>query len=396
MINYIDRQVIGILKPVLSNELGWSEIDYANIIFYFQMAYAVGFIVMGRVLDIVGIKRTLILSVVIWSAAACAHGLFRSVSGFAAARFALGFGEGGGYPAGIKATRAWFPASERALATGIFNAGTLAGSMVTPFLVPWLTVWLGWPAAFFWTGALGFVWLIFWWAMYRAPEHHRHLSRAELSYIQSDAEPAAAKIPYLRLLRYRTAWAYAFANLLYSPIWWFYLFWVPDFLFKTHGLKATALGPPLFVIYLMADIGSIGGGAISSAMIKRGMRPLKARKLTMLLLLLLCIAPVGFAPLVSNLWVATLIIGFAAAAHQGWTSNIWPLISDSVPLNAVGSVMGFGGMIGALGGMVVAQVTGHVLQNTGSYVLLFMSIPGCYAAALLLLHIIMPQRPECT
>jgi len=393
VINYIDRQVVGILKPTLSHELGWTETDYANIVFYFQMAYAIGYIIMGRVHDVVGVKRGFSVAVVVWSLAACAHGFVHSVTGFIIARFALGLGEAGNYPACIKTTRNWFPASERALATGIFNAATNVGAMVTPFLVPWLTIKWGWPAAFFVTGAFGFVWLIFWLAFYHNPEDHPRLSATELAHIKREPEPPAVKIPYGRLLRLRTTWAYALANMLSAPIWWFYLFWVPDFLNKTQGLDIVALGPPLVVIYLMTDVGSIAGGALSSAFIARGMETMTARKLAMLVCLL-CILPIILAPQATNLWMATLIIGIAASAHQAWTANIWTLVADSLPRQAVGSVFGIGGMVGAIGGMIVAKVAGYVLDTTGSYVILFMMIPASYALGLLWLHIVMPRKPE--
>jgi ACS family hexuronate transporter-like MFS transporter len=393
VINYIDRQVVGILKPTIAADLGWSEMDYANIVFYFQMAYAIGYVFMGRLMDVSGVRRGYSLAVLLWSLAAIAHGFVRSVFGFAVARFALGLGESGNYPACIKTTRTWFPASERALATGIFNAGTNVGAMVTPFLVPWLTIRFGWPAAFFTTGALGFAWLVAWWLLYQDPERHPRVSAAERAYIRRDPEPPAVKVPYHRLLRWRTTWAYALANVLSAPIWWFYLFWLPDFLSKTHGLNITGIGLPLVVIYLMTDAGSVAGGALSSALIARGINTLAARKLAMLVCLLL-IVPVILAPSLSSLWGATLIIGLAASAHQGWTANIWTLVTDALPRPAVSSVFGFGGMVGAVGGMVIAKVAGYVLETTGSYVVLFLMIPACYALGLLLLHIIMPRRPE--
>jgi ACS family hexuronate transporter-like MFS transporter len=309
------------------------------------------------------------------------------------ARFALGLAESGNYPACVTGARTWFPAKERALATGIFNAGTNVGAMITPFLVPWITVYLGWPATFFWTGALGFIWLGCWWLFYRNPEEHPRLSSNELAYIKRDPEPLPVKIPYHTLLKYRTTWAYAVGNLMSVPIWWFYLFWIPDFLHKTQGLNLTSLGPPLLVIYLMTDVGSVAGGALSSFFVARGMSPQGARKLAMLVCVI-CITPIILAPRVSHLWLATLIIGFAASAHQAGTTNIWTLVQDSAPRQAVSSVFSIGGMVGAVGGMVVAKVAGYVLETTNIYMLLFLMIPACYATGLVLLQVIMPREPE--
>jgi len=357
------------------------------------VAYAIGYVVMGRVHDLLGVKRGFSIAVVVWSLAAAAHGFVHLVNGFIVARFALGLGEAGNYPACIKTTRNWFPASERALATGIFNAATNVGAMVTPFLVPWLTIAYGWPAAFFVTGGIGFVWLICWLLFYHNPEDHPRLSQSELAYIKREPDPPTIKVPYSRLLRLRTTWAYALGNMLSAPIWWFYLFWVPDFLNKTQGLDIAALGPPLLIIYLMTDVGSIAGGALSSAFVARGMAAQAARKLAMLICVI-CILPIVLAPQTSNLWIATLIIGFAASAHQAWTANIWTLVADSLPRYAVGSVFGIGGMVGAVGGMIVAKVAGYVLDTTGSYVVLFTMIPASYALGLLWMHFVMPRHPE--
>jgi MFS transporter, ACS family, hexuronate transporter len=390
-INYIDRQVIGILKPTLSGELGWTDIDYANIVFFFQLAYALGYVGMGRLVDLIGVRRGYALAVLLWSAAAAAHGLARSVSGFAVTRFALGIGEAANFPACIKAVRNWFPAQERALATGIFNAGTNVGALVTPFLVPWLTLSYGWPMAFYVTGALGLLWLLAWWALYHNPEDHPRLSPAERAYIQQAPEPPAAKVPYRELLTHRATWAYAAVQFLTSPVWWFYLFWLPDFLNRAHGLDLVTLGPPLVVIYLMTDVGSIAGGWFSSKLVARGMGVLQARKLTMLICAV-CILPVVFAAQVQSLWAATLLVGLAASAHQAWAANMFTLPSDTMPRHAVGSVAGLGGMLGAVGGMGVAQLAGYVLQTTGSYVALFAMVPGAYFLALLLLQLLLPHQ----
>ena len=395
-INYMDRQVIGVLKPVLAQDLHWSEIDYGNIIFFFQLAYAAGYVGMGRFMDLVGVRFGLTVAVVIWSLAAAAHGLARSVFGFGLARFLLGIGEGGNFPAAIKTVGNWFPVKERAFATGIFNAGSNVGALLTPLLVPWLAATWGWPAAFYATGLVGFVWLAFWLVLYRSPEENPRLSREELAYIRSDPEIPTAKIPWLQLLGYRGTWAFVVGTFLTSPVWWFYLFWVPDFLHKSHGLNLTELGPPLVVIYLMTDVGSIGGGWLSSFLIGRGMGVIPARKLT-LLICALCVVPICLAPRVESLWLATLLIGLAASAHQGFSANLFTVVSDTMPRDAVASVVGLGGMAGAVGGMFVAQAAGHVLEATGSYVLLFTWAAGAYLVAILLMHLILPRhRSELT
>lgn len=379
-INYMDRQVIGILKPVLAQSLGWSEIDYGHIVFFFQLAYAAGYAGMGRFMDLVGVRFGLAVAVAVWSVAAAAHGLMRTPAGFAAARFALGIGEGGNFPAAIKTVAAWFPVEERALATGLFNAGSNVGALITPIVVPWLTVAFGWRTAFYATGLVGFVWLAAWLALYRRPP--------------VAAGPAGpARVPWLALFRYRGTWAFVVGTFLTSPVWWFYLFWVPDFLHKAHGLNLTALGPPLVAIYLMTDVGSIGGGWLSSALIARGVAVLRARKLALLVCALL-VVPIFAAPRVDSLWLATLLIGLAASAHQGFSANLFTVVSDTMPAAAVSSVVGLGGMAGAIGGMGVAEAAGLVLQATGSYVILFTCAAGAYLLAILLMHLILPRSGE--
>ncbi len=390
-INYMDRQVIGVLKPVIQKDIGISEVDYGNIVFFFQLAYAVGYVGMGRFIDRVGVRIGLTVAVVIWSLAAAAHGLAASVAGFAAARFALGIGEGGNFPACIKTVANWFPVRDRALATGIFNSGSNVGALATPLIVPWLTVVWGWQAAFYVTGLLGLIWLSFWLASYRPPEEHPKLSSAELAYIKSDLEIPGKKVPWLELLRYRGTWAFVIGTFLTSPVWWFYLFWVPGFLYKAHGLNITSLGPPLVVIYLMTDVGSIGGGWLSSALIRRGMGVLTARKLTLLVCALL-VVPIFLAPRVEGLWLATFLIGLAASAHQGFSANLFTVVSDTMPPDSVSSVVGLGGMAGAIGGMFVAEAAGHVLQYTGSYVPLFTAAAGAYLLAILIMHLILPRH----
>jgi ACS family hexuronate transporter-like MFS transporter len=389
-INYVDRQIIGLLKQTLHDDIGWNEVDYSNVIFAFQLAYAVGLIFAGRVMDRLGTRKGFSLSVVVWSVAAMGHALAHSIMGFSAARIVLGLGEAGNFPASIKAVAEWFPKKERALATGIFNSGTNIGAMLTPFMVPWITLHYGWRMAFVVTGALGFLWLIAWLAMYRTPETHPQLTRAELDHIRSDPPEPTARIPWLQLLPHRQTWAFAIGKFLTDPIWWFYLFWLPDFLYKAHGITGSGIMLPLFVVYQMATIGSIGGGWLSSSLIKRGWSINSSRKSAMLICAL-AVVPIVFASKVSGLWPAVILVGLAAAGHQGWSANIFTLASDTFPRRAVGSVVGFGGMFGSLGALLIAKVTGYVLQWTGSYLPLFIIAGSAYLTALLIIHLFNPR-----
>jgi len=390
-INYIDRQVLGILAPDLQREIGWNEIEYGYIVTAFQAAYALGLLFMGRLIDRFGTKLGYGLSLVVWSFAAVGHALARSPLGFGIARFTLGLGESGNFPAAIKAVAEWFPKKERALATGIFNSGANIGAVAAPAVVPWLTITYGWQAAFIVTGMIGFIWLVFWWAMYGKPEEHKRVSTSELSYIQSDpAEPMGGQLPWRKLLGFRQTWAFVIAKFMTDPIWWFYLYWLPKFFNKNYGLTLEQLGLPLIVIYTMTTVGSVGGGWLSSAFIKRGWAINKARKAVMLLCAL-CIVPIVFAATVTDLWLAVLLIGLAAAAHQGWSANLFTTVSDMFPKRAVGSVVGIGGMAGSVGGMVLSTFAGYVLELTGSYLTLFI-IAGCgYLVSLLIFTLLVPR-----
>lgn len=312
-----------------------------------------------------------------------------SVAGFIAARFALGLGEAGNFPAAIKATAEWFPKKERAFATGIFNSGTNVGALLTPLVVPWITLTWGWYWAFVITGVLGFFWLVVWWATYDNPETHKRLSPAELAYIRSDPPEATTAIPWSAVMKHREAWAFAIGKFMTDPIWWLYLFWIPDFLQRNHGLDLKSLGLPIVVIYLIADVGSIGGGWLSSRLISRGWTINAARK-TAMLVCALCVVPIIFAANTSSLWLAVILVGIAAAAHQGWSANIFTFSSDMFPRRAVGSVVGFGGMAGAIGGMLIAKVTGYLLEWTGSYYPVFLIAGFTYLAALLVMHLLVP------
>ena len=393
-INYIDRQVIGILKPTLQTEFGWSETDYGWIVFAFQAAYAIGMIASGRIIDRIGTRLGFAIAVAFWSIAGMGHALASSLTGFIIARFALGLGEAGNFPAAIKTTAEWFPKKERALATGIFNSGTNIGALLTPIAVPFLTIRYGWQTAFIATGALGFIWVAAWWFLYRRPEEHRQLSKAELAIIQSDPPDAqTTAIPLKKLLPYRQTWAFAIGKFLTDPIWWLYLFWLPDFFNKKFTLDLKTVGLPLVVVYLATSVGSIGGGYLSSFFIRRGWTVNAARK-TAMLVCAVCVVPVIFAPQVENLWTAVAILSLAAAAHQGWSANLFTLASDMFPRRAVGSVVGIGGMAGAVGGMLIAVAVGAILQATGSYIVIFLIAGSAYLVALAIIHLLAPRLDE--
>jgi ACS family hexuronate transporter-like MFS transporter len=388
--NYMDRQVLGVLKTTLQHDLGWNEIDYSNLVSAFQLAYAAGMVLVGRMIDRLGTRVGYALAMAFWSLASMAHALGSSFIGFAIARASLGFGEAGVFPASIKTVAEWFPKKERALATGIFNAGTNVGAVITPLMVPWITVHWGWRWAFIVTGAIGFVWIVFWLLLYRKPEEHPRVSQAELAYIRSDPSEPARKIKWARLLPHRQTWAFVLGKFMTDPIWWFYLFWVPDFLQRQHGLSLMQIGLPIVVIYLIADVGSVLGGWISSALIHRGRTVNIARKATMLLCAV-SVIPIVFAYRIESMWGAVLLIGLAAAAHQGFSANLFTLTSDMFPAQAVGSVVGIGGMAGAVGGMLIAKVVGYTLQWTGSYMVPFLMAGSAYLLALAMIQILAPR-----
>lgn len=389
-INYIDRQVIGILKPTLSEELGWSEQDYANIVFAFQAAYAIGLVSFGRLIDKVGIKWGYGLAVLFWSAAGMAHAAAHSVAGFMAARFALGLGEAGNFPAAVKATADWFPRKERAFATGIFNSGSNVGAIITPIIVPLIVIYCSWEMAFLITGAIGIIWFAVWIWVYGPPEDNVRVNSAEFAHIRQDPPEAETPIRWLELAKHRQTWAFAIGKFLTDPIWWFFLFWLPDFFGKNYGLDLKTFGPPLIAIYLLADVGSIAGGWFSSRLIARGWSVNAGRK-TAMLVCALCVLPVSLAIYAENLYIAVGIIGLAAAAHQGWSANLFTLASDVMPRRATASVVGFGGTAGAIGGMLMAQYVGGVLENVGSYTPIFLAIGSMYLIALLIIHLMLPR-----
>jgi len=377
-INYVDRQVLGILAPTLQRELNWTEADYGNIVSWFSFAYAFGFLAAGRLIDWIGVRRGLATAVVAWSIAAIGHAFARTAAGFSIARAMLGVSESAIFPGSIKAVAEWFPQRERALATGIFNAGTNMGAILTPLLVPWIALTWGWQWAFVATGGLGLLWLLLWIPLYRNPP-------------ESDTSLARASVPWLTLFGHRQTWAFIVGKLMADPVWWFYLYWLPKFLDAKYGVKLAQVAAPIIVVYLIADVGSVGGGWISSAMIKRGWTVNRARKATMLAMAIL-IVPTTLVSRAPSMWAAVLIVGVAAAAHQAWSANVYTLASDMFPTSAVGSVVGIGAFAGAMGGVVFQRVTGRVLQANGSdYSPIFVVCGLAYVTAWAIIHLLAPR-----
>lgn len=389
-VNYVDRQMIGVLKPTLEAEFKWTESDFAGIIFWFQLAYAIGYLSFGKVVDALGARLGYTIAIVIWTISHVAHGFAGGVVSFALARFGLGIGESGNFPAGIRAVTDWFPQKERAFAIGLFNAGANVGAILTPLIVPLLVLWFDWRMAFFVTGIFGVAWLAVWWAIYRHPSEHPKVGAAELAWIQQDPADPVEKIGWSRLLTVKETWAYALGKFLIDPIWWFFLFWLPGYLFERYELDLKTFGLPLAAIYLISDIGSVAGGWLSSKLIKSGRSPNFARKITMLICAL-CVLPIWFAQSIDSVWGAVLVIGLATAAHQAFSANLYTLPSDVFPRGAVGSVVGIGGTVGALGGMGMALFAGYILDATHSYEVLFAICASAYLLALLVVHLLSPR-----
>ncbi len=391
VINYVDRAVLGILKPVLEKDLGWNQVDYGWIVTAFQLTYAAGYALGGRLFDRIGVRLGYFLAVSVWSVAEVAHAFVRSVTGFSLARAGLGIAEGGNFPAAIKAVTEWFPKQQRAFATGLFNAGSNVGAVLCPLAVPWLAYRWGWQSAFLATGALGFIWVAVWLALYRAPDRHPRVSPAELAYIRSDPPDLLVKISWPELLCHRQTWAYVIGMVASSPIWWFYIYWIPDFLNKQYHLQLTQSSGPLVVIFLVADGGGIAGGWLSSMLIGRGWSVNASRKLA-LLVCALCVVPVFFTPLVDSLWVSVSLVSLAASAHCGFAANLFTLVSDTVPRQAVSSVVGIGGMAGSIGGIFFAQAVSRILQATGNnYMIPFAIASLTYLTALAVMHLLLPR-----
>jgi MFS transporter, ACS family, aldohexuronate transporter len=396
-INYIDRQVLGILAPDLQTEIGWSELDYGRIVIAFQASYAVMMLVWGKVLDRIGTKLGLGIAVLWWSLAGMGTALARSAMTFGFFRFLLGVGEAANFPASIKTVAEWFPKSERALAVGIFNSGTNIGAIVAPISVPLIAAKWGWQMAFILTGALGLVWLFAWWALYYTAKEHPRLHPAERKYILDGLEePITAKVSIGEVVGTRQLWAFALGKMLTDPVWWFYLFWLPKFMASEHGIRGTALIPYLTTVYLIADAGSIFGGYLSSTLIKRGYTVNRARKTAMAFFA--CAIPVViFASQTKSAWTAVLLIGWATACHQGWSANMFTIASDMFPRRAVGTVVGFGGFMGGIGGILIAEFAGRVLNRDPRYYLPMFIVGGTiYLVALGVIHMLAPRLEPAT
>jgi len=405
-INYIDRQVIGLLKPVLEKDFHWNEKDYGYIVMAFQASYAVGLLIFGRLIDSYGTKIGYAASVIFWSIAAMLHAVAKTTFGFGVARTALGLGESGNFPAAIKSVTEWFPKKERALATGLFNSGTNIGAVIAPIMVPVILAYYGWQQAFIFTGALGLIWLSFWILFYDIPSKQKRLGAAEFAFIHSDdagrMESAGSNFSWIRLFGYRQTWVFLIGKFLTDPIWWFFLLWLPDYFSGTYHLDLKKPGWELVVVYTSTSIGSIGGGYLSSYFIQKGWSTFRARKMAMFIFAV-CVLPVMTARYATNMWTVVALISLAAAAHQAWSANIFTTASDIFPKKAVSSVIGIGGMAGAAGGILFPFIVGNILQyfkdagnKTAGYNIIF-TICGCaYLFAWVVMHFLTPKSKVVT
>ncbi len=393
-VNYMDRMVLGILKPTIAAQLHWTDTQYGMINFAFQLGYAIMLPVAGRLIDWLGIRLGYTAAVVFWSLSSMAHALAGSAFQFGIARLGLGLGEAANFPAALKTIADWFPQRERATAVGLFNSGSNIGAVVAPLLVPVLTAHFGWHSAFLFTGSLSMTWAIAWFLFYREPERHPQLSAQELALIRSDQEPPAPeqRFSYRRLLSTRAARVFVLGKFLTDPVWWFYLFWLPGFLNEKYGLDLIHLGPPLATVYLSADIGSIGGGWLSSSLLKRGWSAAAARKTAMLVCALAVTAAIFVPYAAGHLWITVGLVSVAAAAHQGWSANIFTMASDCFPRRAMASIVGLGGFGGALGGMLAQPAIGRWLDfSHQSYAPLFFVAGSMYLITLLIIHLMLPR-----
>ncbi|SAL60836.1 MFS transporter [Caballeronia telluris] len=394
VINYMDRQILGLLAPLLQHDIGWTQIQYGRIVIAFSAFYAVGLLCFGRIVDWLGTRVSYALAMLVWSIAAMLHAAVGSVTGFAMVRALLGIGEGGNFPAAIKTTAEWFPRRERALATGIFNSGANIGAVFAPAIIPPLALAFGWRAAFVMIGAIGIVWLGFWFAFYRSADpasRDEEMAEAQDEVEALDAANVNARAPgWGVLIKKRQTWAFIIGKFLTDPVWWFYLFWLPKWLNESRGMDMQHIGLPLVVIYAMTTIGSIGGGWISSALLRAGWSVNGARK-TAMFICACCVLPIAFVSQVDNLWGAVAIVGLAAAAHQGWSANLFTTASDLFPKRALGAVVGIGGMAGSIGGVLFSEVIGQVLQRTGHYWVLFAIGASAYLIAFAIMHFLTPR-----
>ena len=386
---YLERQVLGVLAPELERVIGWDEIQYGNIVMAFQMAYALGMLLSGRFLDVVGPRIGYALAIAVWTLATSGQSLARSVLAFAIARFVLGLAEAPNFPAAIKTVAEWFPNKERALATGIFNSGANIGAIVAPATAPWVAAHFGWQWAFVFLGVLSAIWIVPWAVTYRQPERHPRLSATELAYIQSDPQEPAVRVPWVRLIPHRQTWAFLVGKFLTDPIWWFFLYWLAKFLNQQYGLTRTGLGWPLVIVYTGSMVGSVCGGWLPAKFLKMGWSLNRARK-TAMLICAVAVLPVTFAATGGKLWLTVALVSLATAAHQGWSANLFTLPSDTFPKQAVASVVGIGGFGGAVGGMLIATLTGLVLERTHSYVPMFVMASLAYLVAIAIIHLVLP------
>ena len=393
-INYVNRQVLGILAPQLQDQFGWTEADYGYIIMAFQAAYAIGLISMGTLLDKIGTRLGLIISVVLMSVSGMIHAAFSTVFTFAIARFGLGIGASANFPAAIKTVAEWFPKKERAMATGLLNTGSNVGAIVSPLIVPLIALNWGWQWAFITAGLLGFVWLLFWMITYRQPDKNRKLSSNELNYIlQDEKEPETQKLPWKSIISYKQTWGICLSRFLTDPVWWFFLYWLPKYLNSNYHIDLTNIGLPLIVIYVVSMGGSVFGGWFSSRLISKGKQPVAARKLTIFVMALL-VLPIFFTSFTSNVWLAVALISMATFAHQGYAANIFTIVSDIYPKNAVGSVTGLAGFSGAIGGVLFSGSVGLILQFTKSYYLVFGMASVAYLLCWLALVLFVPDNKK--
>jgi ACS family hexuronate transporter-like MFS transporter len=389
VINYIDRTVLSVLEPALREAIGWYDVQWGYINATFMHAYAIGLIFSDRMMDRLGTRLGFTISLIVWSLTAAGHSLARTTRDFMIARFVLGLGESGNYPAAIKTIAEWFPKRERALATGIVNAGTNVGAMLSPTGVI-IYEQFGWQSAFIATGLGGLVWLLLWWPLYRRPQDHPWLSPQERAFIESDPPDPVHPVPWSQLLRYRQIWAFAIAKFLTDSVWWFYLFWFAPFMADQFKLDVKTIAWPMITVYLMADLGSVAGGWQSSWLLGRSWSANAARK-TAMLTYALCIMPVAAAPLVSEKWLAVLLIGVAAGSHQAFSANLFTINSDMFPRKAIGSIVGIGGFAGAIGGFTLQLAAGWLRHLTGNYVLLFTIAGSAYLVALAVIQLFIPR-----
>ncbi len=392
-VNYIDRTMLGLLAPSLGKELNWSENDYGTIVTAFQAAYALGFLLMGWLIDRFGPKVGYAIAITIWTVGHVAHGFASTVAGFMAARVILGVGEAGHFPAVVRSSSEWFPQKERALAIGWVNSGTTIGVILTaPTLALFLTyLGLGWRETFIWSGLFGLALLLLWWKFYSNPRESGTVSEAELAWIEHDPPEKLEQVPWRRLITKREAWAFAVAKFLTDPVWFLMLFWLPKYFNSTYGVDLKVVLLPMIIMYLLSDFGSIAGGWVSSKLIQGGHTPNFARKVT-LLLSGCAVLPLLFVSGLSNMWLAVLLIGIALAGHQSFSSNLLSLPPDMFPKRAVGSAIGLGGFAGGIGGMIMAKSTGLVLEATnGNYTLIFMACTAVYFLAVAAIHLLSPR-----